>query len=148
MTPLPHPWTSSLQPLNPATSHNNNNINNGGLHACVRAAEDIKPIRVTRANTKEMWEKNIVLVCVDMVSNYDILPNPPASVLNLKGCVVKFTKKKCHMQHLVRISQERLDVMSGGQMSWLDLDQHSCHFQLLFFCFQEKRSDKPTVHDT
>ena len=29
-------------------SHNNNN-NNGGLHACVRAAEDIEPIRVTRA---------------------------------------------------------------------------------------------------
>ena len=42
MTPSPHPSTSSLQPMDPATSHNNNN-NNGGLHACVRAAEDIEP---------------------------------------------------------------------------------------------------------
>ena len=42
MTPLPRPSTSSLRPLNPATSHNNsnNNNNNGGLHACVGAAED------------------------------------------------------------------------------------------------------------
>ena len=39
--------TPSLRPLNPATSHNNNN-NNGGLRACVHAAEDIEPIRVTR----------------------------------------------------------------------------------------------------
>ena len=35
------PSTSSLWPLNPVTSHNNNN--NGGLHACVCAAEDIEP---------------------------------------------------------------------------------------------------------
>ena len=47
-TPSPHPSTSSLQSLNPATSLNNNN-NNGWLHACVRAAEDIEPNRVTRA---------------------------------------------------------------------------------------------------
>ena len=46
MTPSPHPSTSSLQPLNPETPHDNNN---GGLHACVHAAEDIEPIRVTRA---------------------------------------------------------------------------------------------------
>ena len=46
LTPSPHPSTSSHRPLNPATSHNNNN--NGGLHACVRAAEDIQPIKVTR----------------------------------------------------------------------------------------------------
>ena len=32
ITPSSHHSTSSLQPLNPATSHNNNN--NGGLHAC------------------------------------------------------------------------------------------------------------------
>ena len=44
MTPSPHPSTSSLQTLNPVSSHNNNN---GGLHACVRAAEGT--IRVTRA---------------------------------------------------------------------------------------------------
>ena len=46
-----HRSTSSLRPLNPATSHNNsnNNNNNGGQHACVGAAEDIEPIRVTRA---------------------------------------------------------------------------------------------------
>ena len=43
------PSTSNLRPLIPATSHNNNNNNNGGLHARVRAAEDIEPIRVTRA---------------------------------------------------------------------------------------------------
>ena len=36
---------SAPRPLNPATSHNNNN--NGGLHACVGAAEDIEPFRVT-----------------------------------------------------------------------------------------------------
>ena len=42
MAPWPHPSTSCLRPLNPATSHNNNN-NNGGLHACVRATEDIEP---------------------------------------------------------------------------------------------------------
>ena len=47
VTPSPHPSTSSLQPLNPAMSHHNNN-NIGGLHACVRSAEDIEPIRVTR----------------------------------------------------------------------------------------------------
>ena len=47
MTPSPHPSTSSLRPLNPVTSLNNNN--NGKLHACVRAAEDIEPIKVTRA---------------------------------------------------------------------------------------------------
>ena len=34
VTPLPRPSTTSLQPLNPATCHNNNN-NNGRLHACV-----------------------------------------------------------------------------------------------------------------
>ena len=39
MTPSPHPWISWLWPLNPATSHSNNN--NSGLHACVCAAEDI-----------------------------------------------------------------------------------------------------------
>ena len=39
----PKPSTSSLQT---ATSHNNNN---GRLHACVHAAEDTEPIRVTRA---------------------------------------------------------------------------------------------------
>ena len=33
-----NPSTSSLRPLNSAISHNNNN---GGLHACVRATEDI-----------------------------------------------------------------------------------------------------------
>ena len=42
MMPSPHPLTSCLQPLNPATSCYNNN-NNGGLHACVRATEDIEP---------------------------------------------------------------------------------------------------------
>ena len=42
MTPSPHPSNSSLRPLNPATSHNNN-TNNGGLHACGQAAEDIEP---------------------------------------------------------------------------------------------------------
>ena len=42
MTPSPHPSTFCLWPLNPATSHNNNN-NIGGLYACVCAAEDIKP---------------------------------------------------------------------------------------------------------
>ena len=49
--PSPRPSTSSLRPLNPATSRNNNNNSNnsGGLHACVRTAEDIEPIRVTRA---------------------------------------------------------------------------------------------------
>ena len=41
MTPSPHPSTSCLWPLNPVTSHNNNN---GGLHACVRAAEDIENV--------------------------------------------------------------------------------------------------------
>ena len=40
MAPSPRPSTSSLRPL-----HNNS----GGLHACVRAAEDIEPFRVTRA---------------------------------------------------------------------------------------------------
>ena len=45
MMSSPLPSTSGLRPLNPATSHNNNNNNNGGLHACVRAAEDIEPIR-------------------------------------------------------------------------------------------------------
>ena len=44
MMPSPHPSTSIL---NPTTSRNNNN--NGGLHACVCAAEDTEPIRVTRA---------------------------------------------------------------------------------------------------
>ena len=48
MTPSPQPSTSGHRPLNPATSHNNNN-NNGGLNACVHAAEDIEPIRVSRA---------------------------------------------------------------------------------------------------
>ena len=42
MAALPRPSTSCLRPLSPATSHNNNN-NNGGLHARVRAAEDIEP---------------------------------------------------------------------------------------------------------
>ena len=46
MMPSPHPSSASLRPLNPAPSHNNNN---GGLHACVRAAEHIERIRVTRA---------------------------------------------------------------------------------------------------
>ena len=45
MAQSPSPSTSSLQPLNPAPSHNNNNYNNGGLHACVCAAEDIEPIK-------------------------------------------------------------------------------------------------------
>ena len=36
------PSPTSIQPLNPATSRNNNN-NYGGLHACVRAAEDTEP---------------------------------------------------------------------------------------------------------
>ena len=45
---IPHLSTSSLQPLNPAPSHNNNNNNNGGL-ACVCATKDIGPIMVTRA---------------------------------------------------------------------------------------------------
>ena len=46
ITSWPHPSTSSLWPLNPTMTHNNNNNNNnGGLHACVRAAEDIEPIR-------------------------------------------------------------------------------------------------------
>ena len=49
MTPSPHPSTCNLRPLNPAPSHNNNNNNNGGLYACVCAAEDVEPIRVTRA---------------------------------------------------------------------------------------------------
>ena len=49
MTPSPHPLTSSLRPLNLVTSYNNNNNNNGWLHARVHAAEDIEPIRVTRA---------------------------------------------------------------------------------------------------
>ena len=40
MPPSLHPSTSSLQPLNPATSHNNNNY--VGLQACVRAAGDIE----------------------------------------------------------------------------------------------------------
>ena len=48
-----HTSTSCLRPLNPWTSHNNNNNNNnnnnGGLHACVRATEDIDPIRVNKA---------------------------------------------------------------------------------------------------
>ena len=47
MMPSPQPSTSGLRPLTPAKSHYNNN--NGGLHACVCAAEDIEPIRVTRA---------------------------------------------------------------------------------------------------
>ena len=47
MMPSAQPSTSGLRPLTPAKSHNNNN--NGGLHACVCAAEDIEPIRVTRA---------------------------------------------------------------------------------------------------
>ena len=47
MTPSPRPSTSCLWPLNPTTSHNNNN--NGGLHARVRAAEDIEPfLQLTR----------------------------------------------------------------------------------------------------
>ena len=37
----------TLRPHNPTTSHNHNN-ENGGLHACVCAAEDIEPIRVSR----------------------------------------------------------------------------------------------------
>ena len=45
----PHSSTSSLQPLNPVMSHNNND-NNGELHAGVCAAEDIEPNRFTRAN--------------------------------------------------------------------------------------------------
>ena len=58
------------RPLNPATSHNNNkNNNNGGLHACVHAAEDMEPIRVTRQNTLLLchyaeWKSMIVfLLC-------------------------------------------------------------------------------------
>ena len=48
MPPSPHPSISSLRPLNPVTSHNNNN-NNGGLHAPVRATEDIEPfLQLTR----------------------------------------------------------------------------------------------------
>ena len=47
MTPSPHPSTCSLRPLNPTTSRKNNN--NGGLHSCVHPAEDIEPVRVTRA---------------------------------------------------------------------------------------------------
>ena len=43
MTPSAHPSTSSLRPLNPATSHNSR------LHARVRAAEDIEPfLKLTR----------------------------------------------------------------------------------------------------
>ena len=38
--PLSQPSTSCLRPLNPTMSHNNNN---GGLHACVCATEDIEP---------------------------------------------------------------------------------------------------------
>ena len=46
MKPSPHPSTSCLRPLNPATSNNNNS---GGLHACVCAAEDIEPfLQLTR----------------------------------------------------------------------------------------------------
>ena len=39
VTASPHRSTSSLRPLNLVTSHNNNN--DGGLHACVPAVEDI-----------------------------------------------------------------------------------------------------------
>ena len=41
---------SSLQPLNPATYHddNNNKNNNVGLYACVHAAVDVEHIRFTR----------------------------------------------------------------------------------------------------
>ena len=45
-SPQPYPSTSHLRPLNPATPHNNNK---GGPHACVRAARDTEPIRITRA---------------------------------------------------------------------------------------------------
>ena len=43
----PHPCR--LRPVNPTTSHNNKNNNDGGLHAFVYAADGIEPIMVTRA---------------------------------------------------------------------------------------------------
>ena len=52
MTPSPHPSTSCLRPLSPATSHNNNN---GGLHAHVHGAEHIEPfLQLTRLVVE--WE--------------------------------------------------------------------------------------------
>ena len=49
MTPSPHPSTSRLRPLNPATSRKKQLQQQWRLHACVHAAEDIELIRVTRA---------------------------------------------------------------------------------------------------
>ena len=52
MTPWPHP----------VTSHNNNN-NNGGLHAHVRAAEDIEPfLRLTRLVVECEWQQQFGLI--------------------------------------------------------------------------------------
>ena len=60
ITPSPHPSTSSLWPLNPVTSHNNNG---GWQHACAGTAADIGTIRVTRAKYYAplplCWAKNI-----------------------------------------------------------------------------------------
>ena len=59
-TPSPSRSTSSLQPFNPTTSHDDNS-NNGRLRAC--AAEDIEPIRVTRtkysAHLPLRWAKGL-----------------------------------------------------------------------------------------
>ena len=61
MTPSPNTSPSSLWPLNPTMSHNNNK-NNGGLHACVGAAEDVEPFLqltciVVECESKQQFER-------------------------------------------------------------------------------------------
>ena len=81
MTPLPHPSTSSLRPLDPATSHNNNNINNnGGLHACVGAAEDIEPIRAISQLDYAERKK-----ATDFIS-FSLCSVPPSTVCLYTAC--------------------------------------------------------------
>ena len=58
MMSSPHSSTSGLRPLNPAMPHNNNN---GRLHACVFAAEDIEPTRTKYyAPLPLHWAKRIM----------------------------------------------------------------------------------------
>ena len=55
MMSSPHSSTSGLRPLNPAMPHNNNN---GRLHACVLAAEDIEPTRTKCSSATTLSKKD------------------------------------------------------------------------------------------
>ena len=89
MTPSPHHSTFCLRPLNPTTSHNNNN-NNGGLHARVRAAEDIEPdILATYSPCSWVWVAAPVGPCYRSIQKILVSLHEPFSS---SSCCVWFLR--------------------------------------------------------